>query len=231
MKKEGYIKLQRSLLDNPIFNCGQFSKGQAWITLLLLANYKDGFISIKNGEVIKIGRGECGYSELALADIFKWSRGKVKRFLDLLETEKMIQQKKRSNRTIIKIINYSIYQDNTVNDTVNDTVDGHKQERKERKEYINISLSNISKEEREILKNYVLRQKRKPDNVDAYIKALIKNGDYKEIVEKEKRRIERQAQKEKMQVIKSAPPVVLTPEQEAEIAKIHERFWKDKRRG
>lgn len=121
---QGYIKLHRALLDNPIFNCEPYTRGQAWIALLLLTNHKDGYIQIKNGELIKINRGECGYSELALADIFKWSRGKVKRFLKLLENEKMIQQKNSSNRIIIKVLNYENYQNGTVNDTVNSTVNG-----------------------------------------------------------------------------------------------------------
>lgn len=122
---QGYIKLHRSLLENSIFNSEPFTRGQAWIAILLLTNHKEGFVQIKNGELIKIERGECGYSELALADIFKWSRGKVKRFLTLLEKEKMIQQKNRSNRNIIKVLNYENYQNSTVNDTVNSTVNGH----------------------------------------------------------------------------------------------------------
>lgn len=122
---QGYIKLHRSILDNKIFKFKPFSKGQAWITLLLLANHKEGYITVKNGELIKIKRGECGYSELALADLFGWSRGKVKRFLELLKSEKMIHQKTIANRTIISILNYENYQNDTVNSTVNDTVNGH----------------------------------------------------------------------------------------------------------
>jgi predicted nucleic-acid-binding Zn-ribbon protein len=116
---QGYIKLHRQLLDNPLFNSETFTKGQAWITLLMLTNHKANFLQVKNGEMIKIERGECGYSELALAKIFKWSRGKVKRYLKTLETQKMIQQKKVSDRNIIKVINYENYQDDTTNDTTN----------------------------------------------------------------------------------------------------------------
>jgi DNA replication protein DnaD len=122
---QGWIRLNRSLLENQIFNSEPYTKGQAWITLLMLANHREGYITVKNGDILKIERGECGYSELALADIFKWSRGKVKRFLNLLENEKMIQQKSRSNRNIINIINYDFYQNDTVNETLNDTVNGH----------------------------------------------------------------------------------------------------------
>lgn len=122
---QGYIKLHRSILDNTIFKCKPFSKGQAWVVLLLLTNHQEGYINVKNGELVKIERGECGYSELALADLFGWSRGKVKRFLELLESEKMIHQKTVANRTVISIINYDNYQNDTVNSTVNDTVNGH----------------------------------------------------------------------------------------------------------
>ena len=121
---QGYIKLYRSLFDNPLFQSEPFTKGQAWITILLLTNHKDSFIRIKNGEIIKIERGECGYSELALAKIFQWSRGKVKRFLNLLESEKMIHQKNRANRTIIEVLNYENYQSDTVNNTVNGHLTG-----------------------------------------------------------------------------------------------------------
>lgn len=116
---QGYIKLHRQLLDNPLFTSEPFTKGQAWITLLLLTNHKEGYITVKNGELFKIERGECGYSELALAKIFKWSRGKVKRFLNVLESQKMIQQKTRSNHALIKVLNYDNFQNDTINDTTN----------------------------------------------------------------------------------------------------------------
>ena len=120
----GYIKLYRQLLDNPLFTSEPFSKGQAWITILMLANHKESYITTKNGILIKIERGECGYSELALSKIFKWSRGKVKRFLQLLESEKMIQQKISENHSIIRVLNYEQYQDDTINSTINDTING-----------------------------------------------------------------------------------------------------------
>lgn len=116
---QGWLKLHRQLLENPIFNSEPYSKGQAWVSIIALTNHKDGYITVKNGEMIKIERGECGYSELALSDKFKWSRGKVKRFLKLLESEKMIQQKIVANHSIIKILNYDKYQDDTTDDTTN----------------------------------------------------------------------------------------------------------------
>ena len=110
MTKQGFILLHRSLLNNPIWNIKPYSKGQAWVTLLMLCNHYRNLISIKNGELIEINRGECGYSELALSELFGWSRSKTKNFLNLLKNEKMIQQKIVGNHSIIRVLNYDTYQ-------------------------------------------------------------------------------------------------------------------------
>lgn len=119
MSRVGFISLHRSILDNPIFKIKPFSKGQAWITLLLLANHDKGYVNTKNGQLLEINRGECGYSELALADLFGWSRGKVKRYLTLLINKKMIQQKIVNNHSIITVLNYDKFQNGTINGTIN----------------------------------------------------------------------------------------------------------------
>lgn len=191
---QGYIKLHRSILDNTIFKCKPFSKGQAWITLLLLTNHKEGYINVKNGELIKIERGECGYSELALADLFGWSRGKVKRFLELLKSEKMIHQKTVANRTIISIINYDNYQNDTVNSTVNSTVNGHltvhqtdinnndNNEKNDKNDntHINACVCELTESDKKVLRKYA--KKSNAYNIDAYIYSLIKSGSYKDII-------------------------------------------------
>lgn len=87
-----------------------FCKGFAWQVLLTLANRKRGYISAKNKKVVTVERGECGYSMVALADIFGWDRRTVKNFIKLLEKEKMVQQKIVENHSIIKILNYEKYQ-------------------------------------------------------------------------------------------------------------------------
>ena len=48
------------------------------------------------------------------------------------------------------------------------------------------SMEEITKEEREILKNYVIRNKLAKSSVRAYVNTLIKNGDYKDILISEK---------------------------------------------
>ena len=222
MKDKGFIVLYRQFLDWEWFN--DINTCHLFLYFLLRANYQD---TEWRGITIKKGQFITSYTKLSEETGLTYKQ--VRLSLDKLKRTGEVAHEGHSSYSVITIKNWSKFQnkgrqmgsqratDNNITNITNKN--------------INISLSNISKEEREILKNYVLRQRRKPDNVDAYIKALIKNGDYKEIVEKEKRRIERQARKEKMQVIKSAPPVALTPEEEKKIADISAEFWKNKRRG
>ncbi|MGE4564211.1 MAG: hypothetical protein AB7F32_05025 [Victivallaceae bacterium] len=121
----GFVKLDRALQNSEIWTVKPFSKGQAWVDLIMIANYAARFITAKNGVIIRIERGECGYSVVALAEKWGWSRGKVIRFLTYLNRLKMIQQKTIANHTITKICNYEYYQGDTTNGTTNGTTNSH----------------------------------------------------------------------------------------------------------
>lgn len=125
----GWLKLHRSLLDNPLWTAEPFSKAQAWVHLLLVANHKDGGF-LKNGQWIEVKRGQTGESVMSLSKRFRWSKNKVLRFLDLLEKQQMIEVKTTHLTTIITICNYNDFQGNdtsgetpngTPNETPNDT--------------------------------------------------------------------------------------------------------------
>jgi hypothetical protein len=123
----GWVKLHRQLSDHNLWNSEPFSKGQAWVDLLMLANHKDGFI-IKRGIKIELKRGDVGWSEIELAKKWKWSRGKIRRFFDTLVELKMVQQIVQENKYVtscIRIINYDTYQlDGTADGTAYGTADG-----------------------------------------------------------------------------------------------------------
>jgi len=106
---DGWIKTYRKLSDNPIWTLEPFTKGQAWVDLFLIANHKDGQISVR-GNIIQVKRGQVGWSEVKLAERWKWSRNKVRRYLKHLETEQQIEQLKNSVSSIITIVNYELYQ-------------------------------------------------------------------------------------------------------------------------
>jgi len=128
----GYIKLWRRLQDSSLWNRERFTRGQAWVDLIMLANHKDGHIR-KRGIKIPILRGEIGWSERELAKRWKWSRGKVRRFMielcqkndQYLVPQTVPQKKNVTSKYLIK--NYGLYQQNG---TTNDTTNGPQTDRK-----------------------------------------------------------------------------------------------------
>ncbi len=106
---EGWIKLHRKLQDNPLWLSEPFTRGQAWIDLLLLANHDYGYFFLR-GNKIEINRGEIARGEDNLATRWKWSRGKVRGFLKQLENEQQIEQQKSNIINKIIIINYDAHQ-------------------------------------------------------------------------------------------------------------------------
>ena len=118
MPLDGWVRLHRVLTSDPIWTAEPFTRGQAWVDLIMLANHLEGYIRVR-GVKVEIKRGQVGYSEVALAQRWRWSRDKVRRWLKELEgkEEKIIQQKNNIS-SVITLINYGKYQ---TNDTANDT--------------------------------------------------------------------------------------------------------------
>ena len=106
---EGWISLHRKIQENDLWLCEPFTRGQAWIDLLLLANHESGYF-YKRGVKIDLKRGQVGWSELALSNRWKWSRNKVRKFLSELEKEQQIKQQKTNVTQILTLINYDKYQ-------------------------------------------------------------------------------------------------------------------------
>jgi hypothetical protein len=123
---EGYVKIWRKLQDNPMWLTEKFTRGQAWIDLIMLANHKDGFIR-KRGLKVPVKRGEVGWSELALAERWQWSRGKVRRFLKELKMVQQIGHQKNNVTSLINLLNYDDYQGDS---TTEETTDGHQTDTK-----------------------------------------------------------------------------------------------------
>lgn len=154
---QGWIKIHRDLLDNELWSDKPFTKGQAWVDLLLLANHRDKNVLLGNCTEL-VERGSFITSELKLMERWGWGRKKVKLFLNFLESQKMIERNANNKRTAITIVNYGFYQDcdlpkeqqkdskGTAKEQRRDskgTAKEHKQERKKErmKEYIDTNVS------------------------------------------------------------------------------------------
>lgn len=106
---DGWIKIHRKLANNQMWTSEPFTRSQAWVDLIILANYQDGYFMVR-GNRVDVKRGQCGWSVLSLAIRWKWSRGKVERYLNDLQNEQQIVQQKSRLTTLITILKYSEYQ-------------------------------------------------------------------------------------------------------------------------
>ncbi len=106
----GWISIDRSIQNHWLFKEKRtFSKFEAWIYLLMEANHSKAKVPIGN-QIVTVERGQRLTSILTLSDLFNWSRFKVKTFLDLLESDGMLEVKTTSKYTFITIVNYDFYQ-------------------------------------------------------------------------------------------------------------------------
>ena len=146
-----YIKLYRKVMDNAIFLELPYDRWHAFEFLILKAR-RFPTVTILKGKPIKLEVGQliCGEEKLAVK--WGWSRGKVKRYLDMLENLGMIKKNGTPYGTLITIENYTKYQgecsysdtplgtsDGTSLDTSDDTSDGtHKKNVKKDKNVKNV---------------------------------------------------------------------------------------------
>lgn len=220
--EKGFIALFRQFTEWEWYDDANTMR--LFIHCLLMANYKD---KKWRGKLIK--RGSFITSQPKLAHSLKLSIMQIRNSLRKLKTTGEITVLTTAEYSIITVKNYNIYQDDNRlknRQTTSEEQTSNRQATTTNKDnniYSNniISLSNkkknISKNEREILKNYLLNKKRaKPiDDIDAYIALLIKNGDAEYQLE---RALKWQAkQEQKKQEVKSAAAEKIETKEEKKV--------------
>ena len=106
---EGWFSVYRSIQDHWLWEDKPFSMGQAWIDLLLLANYEDNKAPYKD-KIITFKKGTVNISIKEMSSRWGWSRKKTRRFLNLLENDEMVSLKVTTKGTTVTIANYVFYQ-------------------------------------------------------------------------------------------------------------------------
>jgi len=126
------------------------TKLEAWIDLLFLANFQDNELLI-GYQTIPIKRGQFLTSEVKLAERWNWSRGKVRRYLQYLEDEKMLIKNSTTAYTTLTIVKYEDYQSGgTTSSTTksqpkaNEKPQLNKEERKKKEKDIYIKCQHMS---------------------------------------------------------------------------------------
>jgi hypothetical protein len=109
-KQKGWIKLYRSIRDNSLWNEKPFDKARAWIDILLMANHENRDVGIGN-QTIHVNAGSFITSIAKLTDRWGWAKNTVRRYLNRLESETMIEHKAERKWTIVTVLNWASYQD------------------------------------------------------------------------------------------------------------------------
>lgn len=107
---DGYIKLHRKILENPIV-CKDSDYLAVWIYLLLNATHKE-IPTIFKGQKIILQPGQLITGRKVIAEKFNISESKVQRILKSLKIEQQIEQQTSNKNSLISIINWNEYQKN-----------------------------------------------------------------------------------------------------------------------
>ena len=189
MGNNGFITLHRKFLEWQWFT--DLNTCHLFLYCLLRANYKNTFwhgISIKKGQFVTSLRTISSDTGLSLQQI----RTSLKKLTQGLTHE--LTHESHSQYSIITVKNYSQYQDiNTRSNTQSNKQITTDNKKNNIVSIINSSSSSnlpkITEEEEEILKNHSLRNKIR--YFQPWLRKILANGDYKEILEKERERMQR----------------------------------------
>jgi len=121
---QGWVPIHRQLNDNWLWKDKPFSKGQAWIDILLRVNHKPAKVPIGN-QVIEVKEGQTIWSVKDMADKWGWSRKKVDNFLKVLQTELQITKKSTTKYTLLTVANWELYQAEEQQKNINGTSKEH----------------------------------------------------------------------------------------------------------
>lgn len=105
---DGYIKLYRKLLDNPII-CKDSDYMAVWVYLLLSATHKE-YPALFKGKKIMLKPGQLITGRKSISMKLNITESKVQRILKSFESEQQIEQQASNRNRLITILNWSEYQ-------------------------------------------------------------------------------------------------------------------------
>lgn len=106
---EGWVKIHRKILDNPI-SCKDSDYLAVWVYLLLNATHKE-YDSLFKGKRITLQKGQLITGIISISKKMKINKDKVQRILKSFENDKQITQQTSNKNRLISIINWNEYQD------------------------------------------------------------------------------------------------------------------------
>jgi hypothetical protein len=107
---DGWVKLHRKLLDNPIV-CKDSDHLAVWMYLLLNATHAE-YDTTFEGKKITLQAGQLKTGRQKIGAVMRITESKVQRILKLFENEQQIEQRTDMQSRIITILNWNEYQKN-----------------------------------------------------------------------------------------------------------------------
>ena len=182
---KGWISIDRKIQEHYFWKEKRvFSKLEAWLDILLNVNHKEKKVVIKNTLFI-VKRGQSINSQLTWSKRWNWNRSKVKRFLEMLENDNMVELKTNNKTSILTVCKYDSYQDaktsnehqmnikrtsnehqTNTNNNVNNVNNDNNDNKKEKKEIFNFrkSLINLGAKEELVIDWLKVRKNKKATN-------------------------------------------------------------------
>lgn len=106
MSDDPFLMLSRGYFDHALWTEERvYSRAEAWLDLVRMAAW-NGHKRLIGVTMIDIPRGGIVAAERFLSDRWMWSRTKVRAFIDLLESERMVTRKKDQGISVISLCNY-----------------------------------------------------------------------------------------------------------------------------
>ena len=105
---EGWIKIHRKILENPVV-CKDSETFSIWLYLLLNATHQEIPVVFK-GEKIILKKGQLITGILSISKKLKINKDKVQRTLKCFELDKQIAQETSNKNRLISILNWEQYQ-------------------------------------------------------------------------------------------------------------------------
>lgn len=105
---EGWIKIHRKLLENPIVSKDSDHLA-IWIYLLLNATHKE-IPAVFKGEKIILQPGQLITGRKSMSEKLKISESKIFRVINEYKSEQQIEQQTSNKNSLITILNWNIYQ-------------------------------------------------------------------------------------------------------------------------
>lgn len=107
--KRGYIKLHRRFFEHALWEERRnYSRAEAFLDMIQTASFKASKRIIQ-GKLIHLDAGELVASERYLSERWGWSRTKVRKFIELLKGDGMLDQRKDQSETVLILVKYKDY--------------------------------------------------------------------------------------------------------------------------